>query len=811
MQRHFSFSIALLGRAGLGYLLLALLLSGCVTSRYLPEGQYLLERGRIKAPREVRRHTELDKQFPKKRNRRFLYSWWIPNAEIYYLGLRLYKPSRDEEKIRKIKAREKERDEKAQKKNTKKRERERRLANKKIGRLQRILRDGNALMRISYPLVLYDSLQQLELVKKFERHLRNRGYLDARVIAHMKRKGNRVYPRYEVKAGTRYVIDSVSFFLHEKIPKHTFSLDNIRKLILDSESYDYDLLEGIREELYQEAQNNGLYAFSREGIDFKVHLNYKEKPTEIKKGASRRKGNALLWLEVLVGAKLNDKEASKAAETYHWSDVTLQRRSSTSYARNLPFNKKRYWRILGRRILPRPNQRYNKSDVQETKRMLLSTDLFRLIEQETDTIKTEVHTRFNLYAHRPASLSGRIGLEVRDGSYPSPYFTAGLKLRNAFGLLEVLEPSVRLLLEGLGAPQGTQALYQNFEFSVNFAFRYPALILPWAKLGKPSRMRRSTSFNIGFIANNRQDYLRYRNNLTMDYEWRLPPSLFLRLRVINISLISARLSERFEAQIRNFENSFSKAFQSALTHSIYFSARWQKNYVGFSNRGGIRIEVFGETGGHVNQLYQSYAESLGLAQFHFSRLGLTYVQRVPLHSSGNLVWRLRTGIVIPHDRDDRSLFYESYFFSGGSNENRAWPPRRLGPGRLNRPGINSGEIEQPGEFVLAANLEYRFRFNKTWQGATFVDASNVWFTSASHPNPKTHFLFPSSLLDLAVGTGVGIRVDLSFFILRIDIAAKVFDPAKPLGERFVLDELRFPTLFTRNEGLLLNIGINYPF
>ncbi|MBY0424990.1 MAG: outer membrane protein assembly factor, partial [Cytophagales bacterium] len=154
--------------------------------------------------------------------------------------------------------------------------------------------------------------------------------------------------------------------------------------------------------------------------------------------------------------------------------------------------------------------------------------------------------------------------------------------------------------------------------------------------------------------------------------------------------------------------------------------------------------------------------------------------------------------------------YEKFFFSGGSNSVRAWRPRRLGPGTYDPGRKDNGAIddknEQPGEIIIEANVEYRFPIYRFIEGAFFIDAGNVWKNPISQDNRDGVKFSGSFYNQLAVGAGIGLRLNFSFLIFRLDLASKVWDPAyKNIGDRFVLNRLAQP------DQTLINIGIGYPF
>ena len=178
--------------------------------------------------------------------------------------------------------------------------------------------------------------------------------------------------------------------------------------------------------------------------------------------------------------------------------------------------------------------------------------------------------------------------------------------------------------------------------------------------------------------------------------------------------------------------------------------------------------------------------------------------------------RIRAGAAWPYG-ENGLLPYEKYFFAGGSISNRAWKPRRLGPGSYNHIEENgqvSYQFEQQGEVILESSIEYRQYLIGFLQWAAFVDVGNIWTIREDNSRPGSQFKFNKFYQEIAVGAGLGLRFDFSFFIIRFDAAGKVYDPARPLGKRFVLNPgFRDPPFDIRKntEPLILTLSIGYPF
>lgn len=155
------------------------------------------------------------------------------------------------------------------------------------------------------------------------------------------------------------------------------------------------------------------------------------------------------------------------------------------------------------------------------------------------------------------------------------------------------------------------------------------------------------------------------------------------------------------------------------------------------------------------------------------------------------------GIAIPYGNATNIPFSRSYF-AGGSNDIRAWQPYSLGPG-------SSGATNDFNEanMKITASAELRFKIINSFRGALFVDSGNIWNVLDDVSNESAMFKGFKSLKDIAIGSGFGLRYDFSFFVVRLDLAFKTYNPADPVEKRWFRDY--------NFSNSVLNIGINYPF
>ncbi|WP_223266451.1 translocation and assembly module lipoprotein TamL [Gelidibacter gilvus] len=187
----------------------------------------------------------------------------------------------------------------------------------------------------------------------------------------------------------------------------------------------------------------------------------------------------------------------------------------------------------------------------------------------------------------------------------------------------------------------------------------------------------------------------------------------------------------------------------------------------------------------------------GVAFSQYSKAEVDYVKYWDLGKKSVFAVRSYVGIAVPYGNSNSIPFSKS-FFGGGPNDNRAWTAYNLGPGSTK----STNEFNE-ANFKLHFSAEQRFNLFGSVYGAFFVDAGNIWNVFDNVTDPAQTFDSFSSLKDIAVGSGFGMRYDFSFFVLRLDVGFKTYDPSYDLGNRWFKDY--------NFANAVYNIGINYPF
>ena len=218
-----------------------------------------------------------------------------------------------------------------------------------------------------------------------------------------------------------------------------------------------------------------------------------------------------------------------------------------------------------------------------------------------------------------------------------------------------------------------------------------------------------------------------------------------------------------------------------------------------------------ETSGNLLSLFNNtklmttdgdHHEIMGIRYAQYVRTSADFRQHIDLGSQNWLVFRQFVGIGLPYG-NSKDLPFERSFYGGGANGLRGWLYRTVGPGGYH----SETEIEEKtGDIQMELNTEYRFPIYNIFNGAFFIDAGNIW---TYHPNesiPDGEFKFNSFYKQLAVDAGFGLRIDVSFLILRFDLAYAMRDPYQNetgsywrFSDGLSLDDFRY------------QVGIGYPF
>lgn len=260
-----------------------------------------------------------------------------------------------------------------------------------------------------------------------------------------------------------------------------------------------------------------------------------------------------------------------------------------------------------------------------------------------------------------------------------------------------------------------------------------------------------------------------------------------------------------KAEVRRIEERKTRLTDNNLILAANFT-HTRNNRAGLTDNQFFQLQTRVEVAGNALSLLapalnlqkdaSGYYQVFGVAYSQYVKAELDYIKYWALSPDDVLAFRSFLGIAVPYGNADNIPFSRSYF-GGGSNDNRAWQAYSLGPGStLALNDFNEANLK------LTFNAEYRFGVAGPIKGALFADAGNIWNIWDNVTDEKATFNGFSSLADIALGSGFGVRYDFGFFVLRFDTGFKTYNPARTYQKWFA--EYNFANA-------VFNVGINYPF
>ncbi len=799
--------------------IISLFLSSCMGTRHLRDNQLLLYKQKIKGNEEITKE-ELEQFYRQSPNKKIPLIPFAPYVWVYYMGLNNYDSAEFYREIEKI---ENKFDRKIATKQQKGKKVKRLEAKKvkKIKKKELALEEGNTLMRWGEPLSIFDEDKTSETRDQFDIYLKTKGFFNSHVDYRLKRKGRKISVTYHIQENIPHKVDT--FYITTKDDSIRQVIDeNIKDSFIDiGDNYDQELLIQERNRIEALLQNNGYYDFKKQFIEYRVDTLGAPYQTKIEMVINKpRRGYHKIFNidSVIFVTDAGDREAGD--------------RSSMTYNNiKYSFYKKRFSKkILDQRVFIYPNEKYSKLNTLNTQRQLANLNNFKFINVNYDT--TGGFFIANIFASKlpKYQMTNELGVNVTVG-IPGPFYRFSLVDRNVFRGLENMEFSGYFAFEGVAGVAGTDSssVYSSTEAGLNLSLYFPQFIFPGFKKWKRNSgtLNPQTVLQTGVDFTKRPEYVRTGVNASWVYNWRnYDTKTLYNFTFLKIGLINSDLDSAFNAYLEDLQsrgNNLKTSFDPSFITSSQFLVTFNFDPIDNIDNSASFLRVFAESGGVIYNFYQpKFLEANDLESYQFVKGSIEYIRHVPVTENGVFASRVKFGSAYPYS-DNRVLPYEKYFFSGGSNSVRAWYPRRLGPGSYNHnlsddnsedvenPYQYSNKIEQPGEILIEANLEYRSKLVGFFDWAFFVDIGNIWLINEDNTRPGGNFEFNRFYKEFGIGSGLGLRLNFSFLIVRFDYGVKIYDPIRPEGERFIGDDYSIFQFKGLPDQTRLNFAIGYPF
>ncbi|THU37133.1 hypothetical protein FAM09_19475 [Niastella caeni] len=668
--------------------------------------------------------------------------------------------------------------------------------------------------RFGQPPVLLSDLNLNHNVQVLQSHLVNKGFFNAHVEGDTTLKGKKAAAGYPVTTSSQYHVQKVEFKGDSSILHKSVRETMPKTLLKANKPFDLDVITTERTRIDNHLKENGFYFFSPEYLlikadttvgNNKVDLFVTVKPTIPTEAEKVFRINDVF---IFTGFNLEpgQMDTSKTGATYYKGYYVVDKRKFYKpklFQQSMAFD---------------PGDVYNRTDHNASISRLISMNIFKFVKNRFEVVPNTDSAKLNAFYYLTRlpkkSLRVELNANTKSNNLTGSNITIGWRNRNALrgGEQFMVKASAGFEIQYSGQFRG----YNTFRYGLEPSFSFPRFLVPFFNFNTKGGFLPQTTIKLGYDVLQRQKlYTMNSFRTSYGYTWKENIEKEHELNPISINYIQpANVTPAYDdSALKNptLLKAIEKQFILGSDYSYtYTNVLNYKPVNGFYLNAGI--DLSGNIAGLVTGANISKGDTVKIfgAQFsQYTRLQSDF--RFYRKVQENSVWanRIMVGIGIPYG-NSHQLPYIKQFFSGGNNSIRAFRSRSVGPGKY-EPPPNIGLLsEQPGDIKLELNTELRFPIAGIVQGAVFVDAGNVWLYNEDTTKPGSLFT-PKFLSELAAGTGVGIRFDLSFLVLRFDLAFPIRKPWLPAGQRWVLNQFDFANPTWRRENLVFNLAIGYPF
>lgn len=498
--------------------------------------------------------------------------------------------------------------------------------------------------------------------------------------------------------------------------------------------------------------------------------------------------------------------------------------------------------VITRVINLRKNNVYSRTDHTLTLSHLMDLGVFKFVNIQYDEVSKDtalLRAKIFLTPLKRNSIRAEFQTVSKSNSFVGPGLDLTFTNRNFFGGAELLQVKLNTSYE-VQISKRISGPLNSFELGMESSLTVPRFISPFRIDYSSRKYLPKTDFRIGYSLQSRVGYFRLNSfNLSAGYLWRESEAKSHALYPIDVNYIqTGSSSPEFDDILESnpfLKNSFADQFIVGTRYSYTLNTQLKPDLVSEFRERKLKTHSIYFNGnvhlaGNVLHAIQKGFHSNEVDTFRL--FGAPYSQFVRGDIDFRHYWQLdsktkvasRIVIGSGYALGNSSVMpYIRQFSVGGSNSVRAFPARSIGPGtyyifaepELDGEG-SSGEqetlpvfIDQRGDIKLEGSVELRFDIIKVFKGAVFADAGNIWLWREDEREGGK--ISKGFLSELAVGTGVGFRLDMNFFVLRLDIAFPLRKPWYEEGNRWVFDEIDFRSPGWRAENLIYNLAIGYPF
>ena len=615
---------------------------------------------------------------------------------------------------------------------------------------------------------------------------------------------------YRIMMNNAYTYDSIAYIRLRHRIDTLVQRDTSNQLIRKGDNFNVTQLEAERQRLASLLRNNGYYYFRPDFITYQADT--LRNPGKVSLRVSTKPGlqRSVLrpWRIGNISVHLNGYNNEPPTDSIRYKDLTI------FYEGKLRVRPS----VLYQRLKFRPGDLYSQREQEKTQTLFSRLGIFRYSEMQytpkdtsrrCDTLDLRINTVYDL----PLDGELEVNVTTKSNDQTGPGAVFSVTKRNMFGGGETFGVSMRGSYEWQTGNRvaGNSSAINSWELGISGTLTFPQIL--FTKLFREDpQYPSSTSFRIYADQLNRAKFfkmLAFGGSASYEYQTSATSHHSITPFKLTYSLLQ-RTTAEFDSIVgvnkalgRSLENQFIPAMSYTYTYDD--SPLKQKRHhlwwqTSVTQAGLLVNSISTAMGNHFNERDKNL---LGNKFAQFAKLTSEIRYNYDLGNRHHLVGRLMGGIAYSYGNSVTTPYSEQ-FYIGGANSLRAFTIRSIGPGSFRPSDSQYGYLDQTGDIKFEANLEYRFPILGDLHGATFLDAGNVWLLRYDENRPGGQLKWGRFLKDLALGTGIGLRYDLTFLVIRVDWGIGLHVPYDT-GKRGYYNIPNF------KDGMGVHLAVGYPF
>ncbi len=661
-------------------------------------------------------------------------------------------------------------------------------------------------------------------ITEIDNYLNDVGYFNSDINVKTKIKKRKIKVTYEIDPAKPYVIDSVSYNINDSVLSSY--IDRIKGNLPIQKGIIYNAFkfDDERDIITEYLKNNGYYYFTKDYIFMEVDTNYADHKANVRISINdvvdpitQKKENHKQFIinNIYIypsGNNFNNDNIDTI--TYHYRTVRKRIDSLNFVYSEDP---KIRFKTFDNMIHIHSGSLYNLNSVNNTYKALNNLKIFNLNKIDFNPVESD-NDRVNLLncditLNRSKLNYYNIQLEGTNSSGDLGILgSLTYRNKNIFRGSEIFNISLKAgtQMQSVFDTDGNTSLFNTKEFGIESSIYFPKFLSPIPLTSFAIEYQPRTTLTLGYNIQVRSIYTRQITTLTYGYNWMKNRYIQHIFTPITLNSVKVDPTEQFKEILeletnQRIKNQYTSHLILGLDYTYIYNnqnIRFLKDFFYFKGNiqsSGNFLSLFNNTS-LIKNIDDNH-EIFGIRYAQYIRFSFDFRYFKYMSKERQIVTRFMLGLGVPYGNSNEMPFEKS-FYAGGANGMRGWQFKELGPGTFSNP--DNLNIERIGDIQLELNIEYRFPIYGIFKGAIFSDIGNIWTSKESETFVGGEFKFDTFYKQLAVDAGLGLRVDISFILFRLDVATPIVNPAYPEGERWRGSKIQL-------RDFIINFGIGYPF